>query len=240
LPSIRGTSENEALFQANTDLLRLFCNAFSACENFLQVVEMYRRILFIAVLPLLGTGPVRASVGCFFSILTVALSRESSPFIRDSTNLLLVVSQYQLLGTFLAALVLASDSLRSFGLENFALGALLLVLNLVILALSGYWCVERWRTEQTQRQWRRALSSQEFALVQKFMNEQTTSFTELFANIGALSLSGDVDETHDDGADGKNAGGDSEPDSCPCVTFQEGLAKILFPSSEVELFKRVR
>jgi hypothetical protein len=205
-----------------------------------QVVEMYRRIVFIAVLPLLGTGPVRASVGCFFSILTAVMSRESSPFIRDSTNLLLVVSQYQLLGTFLAALVLVSDSLRSFSLSYLALGALLLALNAVILALSGYWCFERWRTEQAQRQWRRALSSQEFAIVRKFMEEKTTSFTQLFANIKTHNPSCDVDVRDVNGGDGELSADFSEPNGGLHVTFQEGLADILFPPSEVELSKRVR
>jgi hypothetical protein len=52
---------------------------------------MYRRIFFIAIVPLLGVGSVRASLGCGISVVSLVLCRESSPFLRDSTNVLLII-----------------------------------------------------------------------------------------------------------------------------------------------------
>jgi len=58
------------------------------------------------VLPLLGAASaLRAVVGCFLGLASVAFCREACPFARPSTNLLLVVAQYQILATLLGALV---------------------------------------------------------------------------------------------------------------------------------------
>jgi hypothetical protein len=40
---------------------------------FFEVVDMYRRITFIAVLPLAGSGALRASAGILISIFSAAL-----------------------------------------------------------------------------------------------------------------------------------------------------------------------
>jgi len=78
--------------------------------------------VFIGVLPLLGGGSLRAALGCFLCLLVAVFTREASPFIRPTTNLLSVVAAYQLLGTFMAALALASQSLHVFHLDDFTLG----------------------------------------------------------------------------------------------------------------------
>jgi hypothetical protein len=65
------------------------------------------------------------------------------------------------------------------------------------------------------------------------MGEQTTSFTQLFANIRTHNPSVNDDENFDNSGDLNAKGGLN-------VTFQEGLAKILFTPSEVELCTRVR
>ena len=123
-------------------------------------MDMYRRIVFIAVLPVLGSGSFCATVGCFFAIVFVAVAREVAPFVNSSTNVVMLVAQYQILGTFLGALILFSGSFESVGLSGLAMGALLLVINVVILALVAWLCVARWRLEKAAKKWRRALTSQ--------------------------------------------------------------------------------
>jgi hypothetical protein len=56
---------------------------------------MYRRMLFVAILPLLGLGAVRAGVGCALGLATVIYYREASPFRSATTNVLLVAGCYQ-------------------------------------------------------------------------------------------------------------------------------------------------
>ena len=56
---------------------------------------MYRRIVYLGVVPLVGAGSLRATFGCFVSIVFAVYAREAAPFLRGSTNILLVVAQYQ-------------------------------------------------------------------------------------------------------------------------------------------------
>jgi hypothetical protein len=70
----------------------------------IQIIgHRYRRILFIAILPLLGLGTLRAATGCFLAVFFSVVVREMQPFIRESTNSLTMLAQYQILVTFLAA-----------------------------------------------------------------------------------------------------------------------------------------
>ena len=125
---------------------------------------MYRRELFISVTPLLGNGALRASCGCFLAILATSFAREMCPFINETTNMLSVVAHYQILGTFLAALVLISESLTVFGMSDFAMGSMLLFVNCFVVLLAGYWCYLRWLSEKEREQWRQPLSDEELAL----------------------------------------------------------------------------
>jgi len=134
-------------------------------------------VLFIGVTPLLGAGALRASASCFLSIGVVAFVREASPFLRESTNLLSIVAQYQILGTFLAALVIVSESLDTFRLSDTLLGALLLSLNVLIVVLSGFWAVSRWRRDNEQRQWRSPLPPEARALVHAVMDAEASRRT---------------------------------------------------------------
>jgi hypothetical protein len=68
----------------------------------------------------------------------VAVVREASPFQREATNVLLVLSQYQILLTFFSAFVVASGTLASLeGSNNIFLGILLCAINAGILLAAG-------------------------------------------------------------------------------------------------------
>jgi hypothetical protein len=61
-----------------------------------EVLEIYRRIAFTAVLPVLaGAGVLRVTMGCLMSIAAIAIVREATPFLREGTNVLLTISTYQ-------------------------------------------------------------------------------------------------------------------------------------------------
>jgi len=140
-----------------------------------EVCDMYRRIIFIAVIPLLFTGSMRASLGCFLSIMVPAFVREASPFLRHSTNVLALVATYQILGTFLAALVIVSGSLAEFHLSDFALGCILLGFNFVLLPLIATWCLLAFLKEREEKQWKRELTTQELKVVDIVMGRRQTS-----------------------------------------------------------------
>ena len=62
-------------------------------SRYYEVVDMYRRMMFIAVLPLLGTGVLRAVLGCLLSVFAALAVFVESPFLLESTNTLLITSQ---------------------------------------------------------------------------------------------------------------------------------------------------
>jgi hypothetical protein len=77
-----------------------------------DVIDIYRRIVFIAVLPFMGsTGSVRAAFGCVMAIAVVAWVRETSPFLRNATNAVLVIANYQVLFFVLLDWVISSTTL---------------------------------------------------------------------------------------------------------------------------------
>ena len=99
-----------------------------------EVVDMYRRILFISVLPLMGTDPaIRAYVGCVISLGSSVYYRETMPYRVPFTNVLGTVAQYQILFGFLVALVMEGDAAKQFELTDFKIGMLLIAINMFIL-----------------------------------------------------------------------------------------------------------
>ena len=121
--------------------------------------------------PLVGTGSLRACFGCFVSIVFAVYTREAIPFLRGTTNVLLVVAQYQILATYLAALALETEALSIIGLSDTALGVLLLVLNLSVVAISLFWCSQRYLKDQEHRHWRQAVSPDQARIMMNIMGE---------------------------------------------------------------------
>jgi hypothetical protein len=71
-----------------------------------------------------------------------------------------VEAHYQILTTFFGALVLASGSLETFGLNDLGMGALLLSVNLVTAIAAGGMSYDRWRRQRAELGWRKPLDSQ--------------------------------------------------------------------------------
>jgi hypothetical protein len=131
---------------------------------------MYRRIFFIAVIPLVGvSNSVEITLGCIIGVLWAAYVREAVPFIRNSTNIFMNIASYQIFFTYFISLLLVTSALNRLPLSQLALGGLLLGANLVIIMLASYWNFTRWRQEQEILKWRRVLSDEEVAILDEFM-----------------------------------------------------------------------
>jgi len=78
---------------------------------------------------------------CLFALdlvsYQIAIVREANSFQREATNVLLVLSQYQILLTFMAAFVVDSGTLDAANGSNdpFVLGIALCVVNAAILVV---------------------------------------------------------------------------------------------------------
>lgn len=138
-----------------------------------EVVEIYRREIFAAVLPVIATaGLPRIAVGCGLAVLAVAIVREASPFLRDSTNVLLNLGQYQVLLTFISAFVVAADAFNVNDPESPAaarIGWLLLIINCSIIGVAAAVLFVRFRIENMQQSWRRNLAPVEIGVIHEVM-----------------------------------------------------------------------
>jgi len=98
---------------------------------------MYRRIFFVALVPLLGRNAhaeasgaeIRSLVGFLGATAAIALLRETAPFISASTNDLLVLASHSIALTYLGAFVVVSESVTRIGLDRFVLGMCLALVN---------------------------------------------------------------------------------------------------------------
>lgn len=66
-----------------------------------EVFEMYRRIMFVGVLPLLSSkGDRRAAIGVLLAILSLAVYSEVDPYELPANRILVRVSQYTVFCTY--------------------------------------------------------------------------------------------------------------------------------------------
>ena len=99
-----------------------------------EVVDLYRRIIFLGVIPLLGNDSAgRAYAGATLALLSTVLFRETMPFKLQATSVLGVISQYAILMAFLAALMISTGSLDQLGLSNLLIGSILSATHIFIM-----------------------------------------------------------------------------------------------------------
>ena len=104
-----------------------------------EVLDMYRRMFFIGVLPLTAEEPaIKAYIGAAAAMLMTVYFREVLPSRNPFTNLLAIVSQYQILFVFLAALFIITRAIRIVNVSEFALGCLLVFANTIVLVGAIY------------------------------------------------------------------------------------------------------
>jgi hypothetical protein len=89
--------------------------------------------------------------------------------------MLATVAAYQIVAIFLAALVIVNGTLSVYQLSNLALGSILVLVNLVVLVLSGYWCVLRLKREDEKNDWRRVLTTQQLIIVHAIMGRSNSN-----------------------------------------------------------------
>ena len=93
-----------------------------------EVADLYRRVVFIGVLPLASTSTAtRASLGLVLSILSIAYFREEQPYRVRFTNVIAHVAQFVILVTFYAALTIETGVMMDFGLKDAGMGVFLML-----------------------------------------------------------------------------------------------------------------
>jgi hypothetical protein len=80
----------------NKDLhfLKFLFVDYKCSKWWFEVADMYRRIIFIGIIPLVSPNPAtRSSFGCMLAIMSAAYFREEQPYRVDFTNVIAHVAQ---------------------------------------------------------------------------------------------------------------------------------------------------
>jgi len=116
---------------------------------YFEILDLYRRIFFVGVLPLIGNNQtIKTYIGCGLALLSTVYFRELTPFRVEFTNFLAVIAQYVILLAFMAALMIQSDSVSTIGISDFALGCILAIANILIVGLAIFLGWRRYRKER--------------------------------------------------------------------------------------------
>jgi len=137
-----GDKAVHVLHSAKTDLqlmpLKFLFKGYEPEFWYWEIVETYRRIVFISLIPvIINTTTRRAVVGSLLAIMSSVLYREMNPFKTPSTNMLSMVAQYQIMITYIAAMLLDANLLVGLSehLQGALLGGVLALLNLLVLLM---------------------------------------------------------------------------------------------------------
>jgi hypothetical protein len=123
------------------------------CDNWwFEVMEMYRRMVFVSAVPLVSPSPAkRASLGCVLAIMSLVFYRENCPFNTKFTNLIAYVAQLVIFLTFYAALSIETGKMIDFGLDDFGMGLFLMSMCFFILILTVGFGVVILRADRQER-----------------------------------------------------------------------------------------
>ena len=172
--AIPGLTHAEALAQRGHDdglaFLAFLFDCYKPRCFWFEPVEMYRRIAFISLLRLVSASSAkRAALAIVLAIVSLVGYRETDPFLRRSTNLVAYGAQHAVLVTFGGALAIDAELLGS-ATDPLLVGVCLVVVNAsIIVAAISFAAVRHLRKELEPAGWRRGLSAEESAVVNRVM-----------------------------------------------------------------------
>jgi len=172
------------------DALRFLFQDYKCSRWYFEVVDLYRRMFFGGVLPLLSRdNAIVAYIGCFCGLISTIYYRELSPFRILFTNYIGVVAQYVILLVYLTALMIETSSLESLNISNFTVGIILLFINLFIIGAvvwGGYLSyvqaghvVHHTHGRDVKIEWAAHFSENKFQTTFRFVSERNVPHSHL-------------------------------------------------------------
>jgi hypothetical protein len=135
------------------DALRFLFNDYLPARWWFEVVEIYRRTLFVGILPLISPeASVRASVGIILGVMSVAFYREEQPFRVSFTNFIAFIAQYVILLVYYCGLSLSTGLVIDFGLSGIGMGIFLMLIVLFVFSLVIWLAIHRMKKENHAKQ----------------------------------------------------------------------------------------
>jgi len=138
-----------------------------------EIVDMYRRITFMSLVPFFGKGAVRAGIGTCLALLSIVLYREACPYQNGSRNVLAVAAQYQILVVFLGAIVIELSKLTDdfdFDSNNVGLGICLFCANLLVVGMAGHMGYRKFKHDSEHMEKKVILGSAQMKIVDDVMS----------------------------------------------------------------------
>ena len=154
--------------------LRFLFSEYNGTQWYWEVVDTIRRITFISLMPFFGKGSTRAGIGCALALLSVIIHREACPYQNGATNVLVVAAQYQILVTFLGAMVIET---QIFDFDNLTLGFALFGANLVVVGLAAAMGWQKYKHDLKHLEKRVLLDSAKMRIVMGVMNDEKNKGT---------------------------------------------------------------
>mmetsp|Transcript_43092 Transcript_43092/g.55361 ORF Transcript_43092/g.55361 Transcript_43092/m.55361 type:complete len:331 (-) Transcript_43092:1387-2379(-) len=123
-------------------MIRFLFDDYKLNRWYFEVIDIYRRIAFTGVLPLLfRDNSLVAYSGWILAFISVVFFREELPYRVEFINFVVVCCQYVIMLVFIGALILETDSLETLNMNDFTLGVVLLLSNMFVFlsAILGGW-----------------------------------------------------------------------------------------------------
>jgi hypothetical protein len=116
---------------------------------YFEVTDLFRRIVFISVLPLLSQrNSMKAYIGCTLALFSAIYFRELTPYRVEFINVIAVIAQYVILLDFMAALVLDARSLNAIGFSEVGFGCILIGVNVIVIILGIFLAYEEYSASE--------------------------------------------------------------------------------------------
>jgi len=172
------------------DHLRFLFNDYKVKKWWFEVFEMYRRIIFIGILPLISTvTSKRASFGCYLAIASVVYFREAEPYRHKTCNVIAHMAQVAILVTYFTAISLDLGVMYDFGLSTLGVGIFLVLCNLSLTAIFLFIGYSRFKYHKERKQnikakaekmeWAVGFSAKKFRTTLKSINATSVAASEV-------------------------------------------------------------
>jgi len=100
---------------------------------YFESVDMFRRILFVGVIPLMATSSLmRSAIGVGLSLFAMIINRELFPYVDTDTNVVAYIADIVIYLTFASALMIETG--LNDGVNNLLFGLILIIVNFSVLA----------------------------------------------------------------------------------------------------------
>mmetsp|Transcript_46260 Transcript_46260/g.59463 ORF Transcript_46260/g.59463 Transcript_46260/m.59463 type:complete len:919 (+) Transcript_46260:649-3405(+) len=135
-------------FDKSLDSIRFLFDDYKLSRWYFEVVDLYRRILFTGVLPLIAKDTaIVAYLGSTLALISGVYFRELVPYRVEFTNFIAVIAQYAILLVFMSALMIETDSLDRFHISDSVLGIILVGINTIVMMFVILGGLQRYKSD---------------------------------------------------------------------------------------------